>query len=74
MLFPNVFNPNTNIFNFFRIIIIKHNFFSQYNDIQVINSFKNTIVSAGTYKYAPELHNVRVILLDKCVRGEEVTA
>ena len=36
------------------------------NDIQVVNSFKNTIVSTGVYKYATEIHNVRVILLDKC--------
>ena len=41
------------------------------NDMQVVNSFKNTIVSAGTYKYAPEIHNVRLILLDKCVKEEE---
>ena len=36
------------------------------NDIQVINSFKNTIVSNEVCKYAPEIHNVRVVLLDKC--------
>ena len=42
------------------------------NDIQIINSFKNTIVSTGVYKYAPELHNVRIILLDRCIKEEEV--
>ena len=35
------------------------------NDIDIINSFKNTIISTGTYKYAQEIKNVRVILLDK---------
>ena len=34
-------------------------------DIDVINSFKNTVISTGTYKHAKELKNVRVILLDK---------
>ena len=35
------------------------------NDIDIINSFKNTIISTGTYTYAQEIKNVRVILLDK---------
>ena len=40
------------------------------NDIDIINSFKNTIVSTGTYKYAQEIKNVRVIVLDKCITKE----
>ena len=41
------------------------------NDVNTINSFKNTIISGGTYKYAPELKNVRIILLDKCIKKAE---
>ena len=40
------------------------------NDIEKINSFKNTIISCGQYKYAPEIKNVRVIVLDKCIKSE----
>ena len=41
------------------------------NDISIINSFKNTIISTGTYKYAQEIKNVRVIVLDKCIKKSE---
>ena len=42
------------------------------NDIETINSFENTIIRTGTYKYAPEIKNVRIILLDKCIKKAEV--
>ena len=41
------------------------------NDIDIINSFKNTIISTGTYKYAKEITNVRVILLDKAQQNNK---
>ena len=40
------------------------------NDIEKINGFKNTIIGCGQYKYAPEIKNVRVIVLDKCIKSE----
>lgn len=42
------------------------------NDIDTINSFKNTIISTGAYKWAQEIKNARVILLDKCIKKAEV--
>ena len=36
------------------------------NDIDKINSFKNTVISCGSYKFAQEIKNVRVVLLDTC--------
>ena len=36
------------------------------NDVNAINKFKNTVISEGQCKYAPEIKNVRVIVLDKC--------
>ena len=35
------------------------------NDVDAINKFKNTVISEGRYKYAPEIKNVRVLVLDK---------
>ena len=40
------------------------------NDIEKIKGFKNTIIGCGQYKYAPEIKNVRVIVLDKCIKSE----
>ena len=40
------------------------------NDIEKINGFKNTIISCGQCKYAPEIKNVRVIVLDKCKKND----
>lgn len=41
-------------------------------DIDTINSFKNTIISIGTYKFAQEIKNVRVIVLDKCIKKVDI--
>ena len=41
------------------------------NDVNTINSFKNTIISTGNYKWAQEIKNVRIILLDKCIKKAE---
>ena len=35
-------------------------------DIETIKSFKNTVIQEGKYKYAPEITNYRVILMDTC--------
>ena len=40
------------------------------NDVNAINKFKNTVISEGRYKYASEIRNVHVIVLDKCKKND----
>lgn len=35
-------------------------------DIETIKGFKNTVIQEGKHKYAPEIKNYRVILMDTC--------
>lgn len=37
------------------------------NDREKLQQFKNVVISCGHCKYAPEIAQVRVILLNKCV-------
>ena len=34
--------------------------------IEIINNFKNTVVSSCKYRYAPEIQYSTLIILDKC--------
>lgn len=36
--------------------------------LQAVNSYKNTIVSSCYYKYAPEIQYTTLILTDKCIK------
>lgn len=37
--------------------------------IDIIKSYKNTIISSCQHKYAPEIKYDTVIILDKCIKG-----
>lgn len=36
----------------------------------VLQQFKNVIISSCQYKYAPEIKHTTIILLDKCIKEE----
>ena len=38
--------------------------------IKVVNSFKNTIVSTCHHRYAPEIRHDTLIILDKCKKSD----
>ena len=73
----DIFNLESHCYDFYRVKDRSRNKGTAFmfdkltqNDIDVINKFKNTVISEGRYKYAPEIRNVRVIVLDKCKKND----
>ena len=76
----DIYNLNSHYYNFYRVsdkttgargMAFVFDKLTQ-SDIDTVNGFQNTIISGGTYKYAQEIKNVRVIVLDKCIKKSEV--
>ena len=73
----DIFNLESHYYDFYRVKDRSGNKGTAFifdkltqNDVDVINKFKNTVISCGQYKYAPEIRNVRVIVLDKCKKND----
>ena len=73
----NIYNLESHYYDFYRVKDKSGNMGTAFvfdkltqNDIDTINKFRNTVISEGQYKYASEIKNVRVIVLDKCKKND----